>query len=42
MSMKQPLLYHAEHTDVTRDCPLSSRSSSVDYHVVFFFCRTSC
>jgi len=36
MSMKEPLLYHAEHTDVTRDCPLSYLSSSVDCHVVFF------
>jgi len=37
MSMKEPLLYHAEHTDVTRDCSLSYLSSSVDCHVVFFF-----
>jgi len=37
MSMKEPLLYHAEHTDVTRDCALSYLSSSVDCHVVFFF-----
>jgi len=39
MSMQERLLYHAEHTDVTRDCPLSSWSSSVDYHAVFFVCR---
>jgi len=37
MSMKEPLLYHSEHTDVTRDCLLSYLSSSVDCHVVFFF-----
>jgi len=35
--MKEPLLYHAENTDVTRDCPLSYLNSSVDCHVVFFF-----
>jgi len=47
MSMKEPLLYHAEHTDVTRDCALSYLSSSVDCHVVFFLSdllltRTGC
>jgi len=41
MSIKEPVMYHTEHTDVTGDCPLSYLSFSVDYHVVFF-CRTSC
>ena len=41
MSMKEPLWYYSEHTDVTRDCPPSYLSSSVDCDVVFFLVRTS-
>jgi len=41
MSMKEPLLYYSEHTDVTRDCPLSYLSSPIDCDMVFFLGRTS-
>ena len=41
MSMKEPLWYYSEHTDVTRDCSPSYLSSSVDCDVVFFLGRTS-
>jgi len=40
MSTKGPLLYHSEHIDVTRDCPLSYFSSPVDCDTVFLFSRT--
>jgi len=30
MNIKEPLLSHAEHTNVTRDCSPSYFSSSVD------------
>jgi len=36
MSTREALLYHVEHTDVTRDCPLSYLSSTGDCDMVFF------
>jgi len=36
LSIKEPLLYQAEHTIVTRGCPLSYLSSSADGDVGFF------
>jgi len=34
MSTKEPLLYNAEHIDVTRDCPLSSLTPPLDCDTV--------